>query len=128
MLLTAAVGTAAGCRKSEPAATPASAPAPAPAPAPTATSVQPRVEVAVTDEGFVPSQIPAQVGKPLTLAITRKTEKTCATEVLIKGEPGKTELPLGKTVEVTFTPKTSGDVKFGCAMGMMTGGVIAVQP
>lgn len=82
----------------------------------------------MTDDGFVPDRIPARAGQPLTLAITRKVEKTCATEILIKGEPGKTDLPLNKMVEVTFTPKATGDVKFGCGMGMMIGGVVAVQP
>jgi hypothetical protein len=86
-----------------------------------------RVVVKVTEEGFVPSQIPAQVGKPITLAITRKTDKTCAREILFKGQPGKTELPLDKEVEATYTPKASGTVPFGCAMGMMVGGELQVR-
>jgi plastocyanin domain-containing protein len=83
--------------------------------------------VLITEEGFVPARIPAKVGQPLTLVLTRKTEKTCATEILFAGQPeGKTDLPLGKTVEVTYTPKATGEIKFGCAMGMMIGGVLAV--
>jgi plastocyanin domain-containing protein len=97
----------------------------APAAAPAA--VASRVEVAVTDEGFVPSRIPAKAGQPITLAITRKVERTCATEILFKGQEGKTDLPLNKTVEVTYKPNKSGDVAFGCAMGMMIGGVLAVS-
>ena len=83
--------------------------------------------VQLTEEGFVPSKIPAEVGKPITLAITRKTDKTCAREILFKGQPGKTELPLGKEVEATYTPKASGTVPFGCAMGMMVGGELQVH-
>lgn len=86
-----------------------------------------RIEVAVTDHGFVPNRIGAQAGKPITLVITRKTERTCATEILFAGTEGKTELPFGKTVAVTYTPKAAGEVKFGCAMGMMIGGVLAVS-
>jgi plastocyanin domain-containing protein len=86
----------------------------------------PRVEVAVTEQGFVPSRIPARAGAPLTLVVTRKTDQTCAREIMFSGVDGKTELPLGKPVEVTYTPKLSGEVKFGCAMGMMVGGVLAV--
>ena len=81
----------------------------------------------MTEEGFVPSQIPAQIGKPITLAITRKTDKTCAREILFKGQPGKTELPLNKEVEATYTPQASGTVAFGCAMGMMVGGELQVR-
>jgi len=86
-----------------------------------------RVVVQLTEEGFVPSHIPAEVGKPITLAITRKTEKTCAREILFKGQPGKTDLPLNQEVEVSYTPKVSGTVPFGCAMGMMVSGVLEVR-
>jgi plastocyanin domain-containing protein len=106
---------------------PKAPPAPPPAPAAAPAAVSPRVEVAVTDEGFVPSRIPAKAGAPLTLVITRKTDKTCAREILFAGQEGKTELPLDKAVEVVYTPKAVGEIKFGCAMGMMVGGVLAVS-
>jgi plastocyanin len=113
------------------AAPPAPPPAPAAAPIGPAAVAAPavvaaRVAVQVTEAGFVPARIPAKAGQALTLSITRKTDRTCAREILFAGQPGKTELPLDKTVDVTYTPKVSGDVKFGCAMGMMVGGVIAV--
>jgi plastocyanin domain-containing protein len=104
----------------------ASPPAPAPAAAsPAAAAPGTRVEVKVTDEGFVPSRIPAKKGVPITLVITRQAAKTCATEIRFDGDPGSTDLPVGKTVEVTFTPPRTGEIKFGCAMGMMIGGVLA---
>jgi plastocyanin len=145
LLAASALAATGGCSKKQPAApapaapapvAPAAAPIPAPAePAPAAAGDGSRVEVAITEEGFVPSRIAAQVGKPLTLALTRKTDKTCATEILFAGQEGKmegkmegkTDLPLGKTVEVTYTPKAAGEVKFGCAMGMMIGGVLTVK-
>lgn len=123
-LFVATAGVA--CQKSQPPAPPAApaaaapaAPTPPPAAAPAGT-----VQVTITDEGFVPARIPAKVGQPLTLAITRKAERTCATEILFAGQEGKTDLPLNKTVQVTYTPKASGEIKFGCAMGMMIGGVV----
>lgn len=122
---------ASGCRKSEPMAPGPVGPAPeAAAPAlaavPALPAVAARVEVAVTEQGFVPERIAAKKGVPITLAITRKTDKTCATEILFAGQAGKTDLPLGKTVDVAYTPAASGDIKFGCAMGMMIGGVLTV--
>jgi hypothetical protein len=122
-----AAGT--GCKKDAPPAPAPAAPVQAPAPAPAAKprgEVASRVEVVVDESGFVPSRIPAKAGKPITLAITRKIEKTCATEILFKGQEGKTPLPLNKTVEVTYTPKASGEIAFGCAMGMMVGGTLDV--
>jgi plastocyanin domain-containing protein len=106
------------------------APAPAALPPAAAGTVAPgvgKVALAVTAAGFEPERIPAKKGQPLTLAITRKTDKTCAREIVFQGQDGKTELPLNKTVEVTYTPKATGEIKFGCAMGMMISGVLAVS-
>jgi plastocyanin len=136
--------TAGSCQRANTAAAPAVSPAAAPAAASTAPAATPtpaaavgasgggpaqgsRIVVQLTEEGFVPSRIAAQVGKPVTLAITRKTDRTCAREILFKGQPGKTDLPLDKEVEVTFLPKVSGLVPFGCAMGMMVGGALEVR-
>src|SRR5438105_4925865 len=82
----------------------------------------PRVALVVTEEGFVPKAVRAKVGEPLTLLVTRKTDQTCATALMIEGQEGKTELPLEKTVEVKLVPKAAGVIKFGCTMGMMIGG------
>ncbi|MES1209544.1 MAG: cupredoxin domain-containing protein [Pseudomonadota bacterium] len=121
------------CRRQTPAPPPTAPSAPdtkaAAAKAAAATApVVARVAVQVTEEGFVPETIAAEVGKPITLAVTRKTDHTCAREILIKGESGKTDLPLDKEVEVTFTPKAAGPVKFGCGMGMMVNGTFDVRP
>ena len=121
------------CRSSAPVAP--ALPAPATPPAVAATALPPaapadrsgKVSMAVTDEGFEPSRIPARKGQPITFAITRKTDHTCAREIMFQGQEGKTALPLNKTVEVTYTPKASGEIKFGCAMGMMVSGVLAVS-
>ena len=134
-LLLAAAPAASSCRRAEPLPPPA-APAPAPAPAAAAAPAaapaaaaasSARVKVQVTEAGFVPEKIPAQVGKPITLAITRTTDKTCARDVLFTGVEGKTALPLNREVEVSYTPKAAGEVRFGCAMGMMVAGVLDVK-
>ncbi len=118
------------CRKDEqkPAAPPAVAPAPVAAlSAPVAVlSADGRINVSVTDHGFEPARIPAKAGVPLLLTITRKTDGTCARDIQFQGQDGKTELPLNQPVAVTYTPKVAGQVRFGCSMGMMVGGVLAV--
>jgi Cupredoxin-like domain len=103
-------------------------PAAAPAAAPGAAAVAGRrVTVQVTEAGFVPDTIGAEAGKPITLAITRKTDHTCARELTIKGQPGKTDLPLDREVEVTYVPPAAGKIPFGCAMGMMVSGAFDVK-
>jgi plastocyanin domain-containing protein len=79
------------------------------------------VEMQVTEDGFVPSKIKANKGEKLRLVITRKTDKTCATEIVIKEAGVNTKLPLDKTVTVDVTPKKSGELKYACGMDMITG-------
>jgi plastocyanin domain-containing protein len=82
------------------------------------------VEMTVTSEGFVPAEVKVKKGEKLRLAITRKTEKTCATEIVVKDYGINQPLPLDKTVYVEFTPKNSGKVKYACGMDMITGFLI----
>jgi plastocyanin domain-containing protein len=82
-------------------------------------------EMQVTDEGFVPSRLKVQKGQKVRLLITRKTDRTCATEIVIKDYGINTPLPLNKTATVELTPKGSGEIKYACAMNMI-GGVLFV--
>ncbi|MFT3706765.1 MAG: cupredoxin domain-containing protein [Archangium sp.] len=86
-----------------------------------------RIEMAVTTDGFVPSNVTLKANEPVTLVVTRKTDETCATEILIDGTDIKADLPLDKPVEVAWTPKTPGKIKFGCAMDKMIGGILLVE-
>ena len=85
------------------------------------------VQMQVTDKGFEPANVTVKKGEPVTLVITRTTEKTCATEIVIDDYGVNTKLPLNKAVTVSFTPKTAGELKYGWAMGKMIGGVFKVQ-
>ena len=85
------------------------------------------ISMEVTGDGFVPSNLTVKVGEPLKLVVTRKTDETCATDLLIDGTDIKLALPLDKPVEVAWTPTKAGKVKFGCAMDMMVGGVLLVE-
>ncbi len=99
-----------------------------PSAGPTARSAAPArtVELAVTGDGFVPAQVRVRKGEPLRLAITRKVERTCATEIVVKDYGIEQPLPLGKTVYVEFTPARSGSVRYACGMDMI-GGVLIVE-
>jgi plastocyanin domain-containing protein len=84
------------------------------------------IEMAVTSKGFEPAQVAVRAGKPVTLNITRKTDRTCATEIVLKDYGIKKDLPLNQPVSVTFTPTKTGSVRYSCAMNMI-GGVLLVQ-
>ena len=98
--------------------------APAKAGAETAPKSQ-RIEIAVTAEGFVPAQTKIKAGQPVTLVVTRKVERTCVTDIVLKDFGLKKPLPLNEPVEVTFTPAKPGPVRFTCAMGMVAGELVA---
>lgn len=86
-----------------------------------------RIEMKVTENGFEPAKLEVKKGEPVTLVITRVVDGTCATEITIDGTDINQKLPLNETVSVTFTPKKSGELKYGCAMGKMIGGVLMVK-
>jgi plastocyanin domain-containing protein len=84
------------------------------------------VQVTVTSNGFEPAEIKTKKGQPLRLVITRKTEKTCATEVVIKDLGVNKPLPLNEAVTVDLTPKKDGQLRYACGMDMIAG-VIVVE-
>ncbi len=79
------------------------------------------VEIQVTEDGFVPARIKAQKGEKLRLVVTRKTDRTCAKEIVIKEHGIHTPLPLEKTVTVELTPAKSGEIRYACGMDMIAG-------
>lgn len=95
--------------------------------APTLAARAPRtVELTVTKEGFIPAEVKVRKGEPIKLVITRKVERTCATEVVLEGTGIKKDLPLDKPVAIEFTPDRTGQIKYACAMGMI-GGVLLIE-
>jgi plastocyanin domain-containing protein len=85
------------------------------------------IAMAVTEKGFEPAAVKVKKGEPVTLVITRKTDATCAKEIVIDEHKVHTKLPLNKAIKVTFTPSKSGELKYGCAMDKMIGGVLSVE-
>src|ERR1700712_4546997 len=81
--------------------------------------IENEVAMTVTDTGFEPQNLRVHEGQPVVLTITRKSDSTCATEIVIDEYSVKTKLPLNEPVVVSFTPKKSGELKYGCAMQKM---------
>jgi plastocyanin domain-containing protein len=79
------------------------------------------VEMQVTEDGFVPAKVKAIKGEKLRLVVTRKTERTCATEIVVKDYGIEKKLPLNQPVTVEFTPSKSGEIRYACGMGHITG-------
>ncbi len=86
--------------------------------------VRERVTVEVTQEGFVPKEIPAKAGKPITLVVTRRTDLTCAKQIVFADLGVEKDLPMNEAVEVTVTPTKSGEIRFACGMDMIAGKLV----
>ena len=84
-----------------------------------------RIAIAVTSKGFEPASVRVKAGHPVRLVVTRKTDRTCATDIVIKDFGINRPLPLNEPVEVTFTPKKPGKIRFACAMDMIAGELAA---
>ena len=117
MLLGApAVSTAAGDAAAKPAAKPAALKAPK-------KNVK-TFEIAVTSEGFTPAEIKVKAGETVRLVVTRKTDRTCAKEIVLKDFGIEKALPLDKAVTVEVTPSKPGNVRFACSMDMVAGTIV----
>jgi plastocyanin len=83
------------------------------------------LEISVTSDGFVPARAKVKVGEPVTLVVTRKVARTCATDIVIKDYGINKPLPEGERVSVTITPQKPGPIRYACAMDMVSGELVA---
>ena len=82
------------------------------------------VEVTVDGAGFHPDRISAKAGTPVTLALTRTTDETCGTEIVVPSLGVEKKLPLNERVELTVTPTEKGEIAFACGMDMLKGTIV----
>ena len=88
------------------------------------TGPEQQVRLTVTGKGFVPSAVEVEAGRPVRMLITRKTDRTCATDIVLKQFGIKKRLPLNQPVEVRFTPRRPGTIRYACAMDMIAGEIV----
>jgi plastocyanin len=79
--------------------------------------------VEVNGNGFGPSSLKLKAGVPAKVTFVRKTDETCAKEVVIKEYNIDRKLPLNEPVTVEFTPR-KGEFTFACGMDMLKGKLI----
>ena len=82
------------------------------------------ITLEVTDAGFVPAVIYLPKGKPATLMVTRKTDATCATEMVFERTGQKYDLPLNQTVRVDLPAGEADTLNYACAMNMIKGQLV----
>lgn len=82
------------------------------------------IQVTVTEKGFEPKEVKIRKGGTAVLVITRKTDRTCATEAIFTETGRKYDLPLDQPVRVDLTGVTPGStLHYACGMDMYKGTV-----
>ncbi len=84
------------------------------------------VELTVTSKGFEPADVKVKAGHPVRLVVTRKTDQTCAKEIILDDLGVNQPLPLDTPVTVEFTPSESGTLRYACSMDHISG-IVTVQ-
>ena len=76
--------------------------------APVAASGAQEIHLAVTDAGFEPAQVTVAKDRPIVLTVVRKTDQTCAREIVFKEIDLKRDLPLNQEVRIELPARTAG--------------------
>jgi len=80
--------------------------------------------IEVTDAGFVPPVVAVPQGRPYTLAVTRRTDTTCATEIVFDATGERYTLPMNQTVRISMPAAPAETLGYACGMGMLRGQVV----
>ncbi len=84
------------------------------------------VQLSVTDGGFEPARAEVPRGQAFTLVVTRKTDQTCAKEILIPALNERRALPLNQAVRIDVPQGVTDTLIYICGMHML-GGTIAAK-
>ena len=60
----------------------------------------------------------------MNLVVTRTTERTCATAIVVKDLGVNQDLPLGKPVTVAIRAETAGKLRYACPHDMIAGTIV----
>ena len=82
------------------------------------------VELAVTDRGFEPARTEIPRGQALTLVVTRKTDQTCAKEIVFPEQNVRKALPLNEAVEISLPASPKREMTYVCGMKMLSGKIV----
>lgn len=114
-LSAAALVTAGGCNKQEPAL------------GPVGTAASPRrVELSVSNQGFKPARIRGRPGESITLVVRYdKSAGECGREVVLPAQKIRVSLTEQQPTEIALTlPRDKGEVGFTCGMDMLRGAIV----
>ncbi len=81
--------------------------------------------IQVTDKGFEPAVTEVKKGEAVTLLVTRRSDHTCATEMVFAGIDSSFDLPYHQTVRIRLAPNLGDTLRYACGMDMYSGMIVA---
>jgi len=83
------------------------------------------IRLEVTDRGFVLAEAVIPKGQAVTLVVTRKTDQTCATEIVLPQSNQRHTLPLNQPVRIAIPAGAQDTLNYVCGMNMLGGTIVA---
>lgn len=80
--------------------------------------------IEITEASYEPASIVVKQGVKTTLTFIRRTDSTCATEVVFPDFKIEKALPLNEPVVIEITPNKAGEFRFTCGMNMYDGKMV----
>ena len=85
------------------------------------------VKIRVDKNGFSPASIDAEAGHKLNLVFNRADAENCGSTVVFPKLKIRRNLPVGKDVIVSVTPREAQTISFTCGMGMYKGSIVVAD-
>lgn len=85
------------------------------------------VKIRVDGNGFSPSSFEVEAGHKLNLVFNRASDDNCGNVVVLPKYKIRRNLPVGKDVVVSITPRSAGEISFTCGMGMYKGSIVVAD-
>ena len=82
------------------------------------------VKIRVDKNGFSPSSVELEAGHKVNFVFNRADKNNCGSVVVFPKLKVRKNLPVGKDVIVSFTPREAGQMTFTCGMGMYKGNIV----
>jgi RND family efflux transporter MFP subunit len=82
------------------------------------------VQVQVTERGFEPPRVRVPRSTRVEIQFIRRTDNTCAKEVVVESQGIRRELPLNQPVTIEVNAGAGGEIAFACGMNMLKGAIV----
>ena len=73
---------------------------------------------------YTPDRIEVEAGRPVRLTFVRREANPCTEQVIVPAFGIVNDLPVGRPVQVEFTPDRPGEFEFHCGMNMVRGRLV----